>query len=256
MANQEHLDILEQGVEVWNRWRLEHADIIPDLSEIDLGGVNPPPRYLFSGGYFLDFRQANPKKAFAIGNNLWGADLRGADLRYANLSRSNLSWSNFSGANLSRADLSKSYLIGVSLIESNLNQASLVGVDLSGAIVGYTTFGDCDLRVVKGLETVEHAGPSTISLNTIIFSQGNIPETFLRQAGVPQAIIEQIPVLIGSLKPIDFYSCFISYSSKDEAFAKQLHADLQQEGVRCWFAPEDLNIGDKIRPRIEESQPP
>ena len=94
---------------------------------------------------------------------------------------------------------------------------------------------------------------STISLNTIIFSQGNIPETFLRQAGVPQAIIEQIPVLIGSLKPIDFYSCFISYSSKDEAFAKQLHADLQQEGVRCWFAPEDLNIGDKIRPRIEES---
>ncbi len=27
----------------------------------------------------------------------------------------------------------------------------------------------------------------------------------------------------------------------------------KQEGVRCWFAPEDMNIGDKIRNRIEES---
>ena len=48
------------------------------------------------------------------------------------------------------------------------------------------------------------------------------------------------------------YSCFISYSSKDEAFAKRLHADLQDKGVRCWFAPEDMRIGDKIRTRIDE----
>ena len=32
-----------------------------------------------------------------------------------------------------------------------------------------------------------------------------------------------------------------------------LHADLQQKGVRCWFAPEDLKIGDKFRMRIDES---
>jgi hypothetical protein len=51
----------------------------------------------------------------------------------------------------------------------------------------------------------------------------------------------------------EYYSCFISYSSKDEAFAQRLHTDLQQKGVRCWFAPEDMKIGDKIRPRIDES---
>src|SRR6185436_5247000 len=28
--------------------------------------------------------------------------------------------------------------------------------------------------------------------------------------------------------------------------------DLQNHGVRCWFAPEDLKIGDKIRSRIDE----
>jgi hypothetical protein len=53
--------------------------------------------------------------------------------------------------------------------------------------------------------------------------------------------------------PIQYYSCFISYSSRDEDFVKRLYADLQSNNVRCWFAPEDLDIGDKIRPRIEES---
>jgi hypothetical protein len=53
--------------------------------------------------------------------------------------------------------------------------------------------------------------------------------------------------------PIDFYSCFISYSSEDQEFAERLHADLQAKGVRCWFAPEDLKIGDKFQERIEES---
>ena len=54
-------------------------------------------------------------------------------------------------------------------------------------------------------------------------------------------------------KPIDYYSCFISYSSKDQDFAERLHADLQSKGVRCWFAPEDMKIGDKIRARIDET---
>src|SRR5436189_5614353 len=54
-------------------------------------------------------------------------------------------------------------------------------------------------------------------------------------------------------KAIEYYSCFISYSSKDEAFAKRLYADLQSNNVRCWFAPHDLKIGDRYRDRIDES---
>lgn len=52
---------------------------------------------------------------------------------------------------------------------------------------------------------------------------------------------------------IEYYSAFISYSSKDEDFARHLYNDLQVNNVRCWFAPEDLKIGDKFRERIDES---
>jgi hypothetical protein len=48
-------------------------------------------------------------------------------------------------------------------------------------------------------------------------------------------------------------SCFVSYSSKDQAFADRLYRDLRVKGVQCWIAPEDLKIGDKFRTRIDES---
>ena len=36
MANQEHLDILKEGVEVWNQWRKENKGGQVDLSEANL----------------------------------------------------------------------------------------------------------------------------------------------------------------------------------------------------------------------------
>jgi hypothetical protein len=36
MANQEHVDLLKQGVEVWNQWRGEFPNIHPDLSGVHL----------------------------------------------------------------------------------------------------------------------------------------------------------------------------------------------------------------------------
>ena len=51
---------------------------------------------------------------------------------------------------------------------------------------------------------------------------------------------------------VQFYSCFISYSTRDQAFADRLHADLQSNGVRCWFAPHDIVPGKKIHEQIDE----
>lgn len=168
------------------------------------------------------------------------------DLSNTNLSSADLSDAILTGVNLNGSDLSYADIIG-----ANLSDASLTGTNFSYARVGYTKFGNNDLSKVRGLETVHHDGPSTIGIDTIYLSKGNIPESFLLGAGVPDIFITYMRSLTGTA--IQFYSCFISYSSQDEAFAERLYADLQNVGVRCWFAPQSLKAGERFRERIDES---
>src|SRR5215207_8454134 len=69
--------------------------------------------------------------------------------------------------------------------------------------------------------------------------------------GLPETLIEYLPSLLN--QAIQFYSCFISYSTNDQEFAERLHADLQNKGVRCWFAPHDMPIGAKIIDALDEA---
>lgn len=45
----------------------------------------------------------------------------------------------------------------------------------------------------------------------------------------------------------------ISYSGKDQLFAERLYADLQARGVRCWFAPHDVQGGKKLHEQIDDA---
>lgn len=230
MANQEHLEILRQGIRVWNEWRDDICK--PDLSGADFRGLD------YSDGDFS-------------GTNLRGAHLAATGLRHtklyaSDLSGANLSLANLTGSDLRGADLSNTVLIATVLANTNLAHTSLLN-----ARIGWTIFGGVDLSKVRYLESVIHDLPSTIAIDTVYQSGGNIPEKFLRGCGVPEGFITYMHSLVG--KAIEFYSCFISYSSKDNEFARRLYADLQNEGVRCWFAPEDLKIGDRFRVRIDES---
>jgi hypothetical protein len=173
------------------------------------------------------------------------------DLRWADLIEANLSWADLTVANLIDANLNRANLVGADLRMANLSLANLSGADLGGASILYTIFGSNDLSDVKGLETVTHLGPSTIGIDTIYRSHGNIPPALLRGAGVPENFIEYMGSLTG--KALEFYSCFISYSTKDQEFADRLHADLQNKGVRCWFAPHDIQAGKKIHEQIDEA---
>ena len=49
-----------------------------------------------------------------------------------------------------------------------------------------------------------------------------------------------------------YYSVFISYASKNTEFVDRLYTDLQDNGVRCWYAPEDMIIGGKILDSLYE----
>ncbi len=88
MANPQHLDKLQEGVEAWNQWRRENPGIRPNLREADL--------------------------------SRW--DLGGANLSGAHLGEVNLFSSNLSGSDLRRANL-----VGVDLGEADLNGADLTG---------------------------------------------------------------------------------------------------------------------------------
>jgi hypothetical protein len=92
-----------------------------------------------------------------------------------------------------------------------------------------------------------------IGIDTSYNSKGQIPEIFLGGAGVPEPFIVQMKALVGAMEPIQFYSCFISYSFDDQHFADRLHADLQAKKVRCWFAGHDMKGGKKIHEQIDEA---
>ena len=92
-------------------------------------------------------------------------------------------------------------------------------------------------------------GPSTIGIDTLYRSHGNIPEVFLRGAGVPEDFITYIKSLVG--RPFEFYSCFISYSHADQSFARRLHDQLQGRGIRCWLDEHQMLPGDDIYEQID-----
>ena len=214
MGELKQLDIIRQGVARWNKWREENPSQEIDLTEADLGRWN--------------LRRVNLSVANLHGANLMQADLSGASL---------------SGAYLRGADLS-----GARLNMADLRWANLLHASLSGAILSETIFVDVDLSETPGLDSCIHEAPSTLDHRTLMRS-GRLPLSFLRGCGLPETFITYLPSILN--EPALFYSCFISYSTRDQDFAQQLHADLQDKGVRCWFAPHDIKGGKKIHEQID-----
>ena len=136
------------------------------------------------------------------------------------------------------------------MIGADLRSADLSGASFRGADLAETVFGNVDLSETNGLESCSHSGPSIVDHRTLQRSR-NVPITFWRGCGLPDRMIEYMPSIFEDA--IQFYSCFISYSSKDQEFADRLHADLQNAGVRCWFAPHDLPIGAKTWDGIDQA---
>jgi hypothetical protein len=217
MADEEQVKRLKQGVREWNEWRI---------------AANRPRPVDLSGAILSD---ANLSGANLNGVNLSGTNLFGVNLSGAILSDANLIIANLNDANLSSANLSGAILFWANLSGANLEKAQLYE----------TVFGDVDLTGVTGLERLYHCTPSIVDYRTLQKS-GPLPLAFLRGVGLPDNLIESLPSLFH--RAIQHYSCFISYRAKgdDEEFAKRLYESLQGEGVRCWFAPHDLPIGEGI----------
>lgn len=77
------------------------------------------------------------------------------------------------------------------------------------------------------------------------------PSTHARQKITPP--LPSPPSVQQQYTSSDYHTCVLSYATEDQAFAEKLHADLQNKGVSCWFAPHDLKVGDKLRAQIYEA---
>lgn len=267
MADPEHLEILKQGVEVWNDWRGKRPNITPDLTggvffRSNLSGVNFSASNLAEANLtYANLAGANFQRASLTGTDLFRARLDRANFETAGLAGAKLWHGSLEGANFSRSDLSRANLrntvlddadfSGSQLIRADFSEAVFNNTDLSYAWMGGTVLVQNDLSGAKGLETVSHAGPSELSVSTLLLSGWRLSTAFLRGCGVPEELITYLPSLLKT--PVQFYSCFISYSSRNQTFADKLYADLQNKGVRCWVASEDLKIGEKVRIGIDKS---
>lgn len=166
MADEEQLNILRQGADVWNEWVEQHPDVSVDLTGAYLSGADLTKANLngvflsgadlhrailtesdLTGAYLrgADLIRANLSGAYLVEATLTAANLYGADLSGAYLTAANLTAANLSGADLSGANLTAANLSGAILVEANLSGAALSRADLSRASLIRTKLNDAKL---------------------------------------------------------------------------------------------------------------
>ena len=183
MADATQLNILKQGLPIWNQWRssmgvlrvdLSHADLrgvdlslMPALREADSRGVIPAgSSWAFIANEIvghevdpLDLRNAD----------LRGAILAGADLRCADCSGSDLSGASICGAELGRANLSRARLV-----DADLSHTFLRGADLSECVLIRTNLSDTDMGYARvyGVSVWDVVGTPRDATNLIVTAPG------------------------------------------------------------------------------------
>jgi uncharacterized protein YjbI with pentapeptide repeats len=249
MANQEHLDILGQGVDTWNRWRHEHPDIHPDLQSAGL-------HQMYLNG--VDLSETN-----FLGANLSETDLSGADLRGANLSVTHLRRADLRGANLSEAELWSAYLGGANLSGANLSGANLSEADLHGANLhkanlSEADLSDADLRKTHFIEAhlseadLSNADLSDASLERANLSGANLSGANLERANLSGAYLIKTKLNAAQLNGANFYKA--SLIEADLSTAYLIKANLSQANFKqASLSEADLSEADLSEADLSEA---
>ncbi|HEY5909655.1 MAG TPA: toll/interleukin-1 receptor domain-containing protein [Verrucomicrobiae bacterium] len=195
-----------------------------------------------------DFRRATLRRAEFIGCDLTASNFTDADLSGANFRGAKLENVDFTAANLSNANFHRAKLIGAVFLGANL-----FGTIFREAEMGQTAFANVDLDTCVGLETVHHRAPSFVGVECLYRSGTNLPLKFFEGAGFTKILIDYLPSLVEAGTPIQFHSCFISYSHTDEAFARKLWTGMRKERIRVWYAPEEMKGGRKLFEQIDRA---
>lgn len=174
MANEQHLNVLNEGVNAWNRWREQNPDIRPNL------------------------RRANLANRDLTGADLSNGDLDDAQLTSVNLTRANLNRADLHGANLGPTPLKRGES---SLTLTNLTDATLVEARLIGATLVYTKFIRADLTGAQLWDTNAFAADffdatlvgaeiTEARLHYTRFLEANLTDAYLSESSLIKADFE------------------------------------------------------------------
>ena len=68
---------------------------------------------------------------------------------------------------------------------------------------------------------------------------------------MPEVLIDYLGSLTGDA--LGFYTCFISFTEKDDALSRRLYDDLRTAGVRCWRWKEDAIWGGTLIGEVDSA---
>jgi uncharacterized protein YjbI with pentapeptide repeats len=235
--------IIRRGSDAWNAWRAAHTHSAVSLIGIDFSGLQL--RGINLSGVDLrsaKFLDASLQSARLTDARMMGCVLRNTDLSFAELERVDLT-----GAQIVNSTFNATSLVAVVLRDCQIINTVLTRADLSLACFGDTVIARSNFVGAIGLDTCIHRSHSSIDIDTL--SKGPLDaDHFLAGLGVSGRFLAFARSLWAPA--FDFYSCFLSYSTKDQEFADRLYADLQAKGIRCWFAPHEIRGGQKIHEQI------
>jgi len=144
---------------------LSHLDLSGfNLRNVNLGAANLSQAILDETGF-----------TYTLRTEIRATDLRDSELTEANLSGAFIRGVSFNNATLIRADLTGAVIC----------RADLDGTDFQSSIAGWGSFDNLDLRRARHLDTIHHDGPSSVGIDTIGRSRGEIPEVFCAGAAFP-----------------------------------------------------------------------
>lgn len=248
------LTLLKQGPLVWNSWRQDNPNVIPDLDEADLMGWNLDGANLDDAVLF----EAVLANASLVGATLRRAVLQGADLSGANLRTADLSDADLSGTWNRDPTVRFAWPDGANLNDASLHdtlfaRTALRGCQFGGTRLNQTIFSDVNLSLSQGLEDAIHQGPSQITVSTLAKSRGVLSRSFFLKCGVPEALLRIVPAPNPSNAPDQYDSCFISHSSKDVEFVEKLVERLTNEGISVWYDNRNVQGGRSLSEQFSDA---
>jgi hypothetical protein len=196
MSNAEHVRILFDEVE-FARFQRSGTGTV-DATGAQLRDVNLSRRHLqgvdFSGADLRGSSSLLTRLSQVIFDDarLEGALIADADLFACSLVSADLSGASLTGATLINGDASRANFRNASLGWAALRGVRLDGANFADAYSHRTVWASLDLRRVVNLDAISHGGPSSIGLDTVEASAGQIPESFLRGCGVADAFLAYV----------------------------------------------------------------